>query len=316
METFYFREGDDLFFQKQIKLLSSGTVEEKISAIYNLRAVRAKRALRPMILALKGVSSLTAKQTNTQTQEINPTGDYASVNFDLKQNNLPVVKYLAAQALAEIRQESAIKPLVEVYKELEETLTKKKNQRVFFEKFEEMNEVNAAAEVLRSIGTLLSDFEDKEAQELINNALKHEHFLIRSAAAEALANTDNDSAIPTLDAASSTEKNDYAKACMHASVVDIRKTNTKHFFELIKMLKSEDQSTRFKVSSLLGLLAIENSETYIRQAMMIEDSVNVKNQMKKDIVLITTYEVPNAPSASYGTEVDRNKKSDTKVNPK
>ncbi len=311
LETVVYKEGDDAFFKKQIELLSYGTVEQKISAIYNLRAVRAKRALRPFVLALKGISSLTSKQTKNHTQEINPDGGYAFVNFEIKQNNKPIIKYLAAQGLAEIRYDVAIQPLIDTYKELNTFAEKNKNQRVFYEYFEEMPEIVAQGEVLRAIGTLLSDHESKEASEIINQALNHEHYYIRASAAEALANTDSDTAIPTLDASVGKEKNDYAKACMHASIVDIRKTNTKHFFELIKMLKNESSVVRLKVSSLLGMLAIENSETYLRQAMMIEENLGVKTQMKKDIVLITTYEVPNAPSASYGIDIDRNKKSDT-----
>lgn len=311
LETVVHKDGDDKFFDKQIRLLSYGSVEEKISAIYNLRAVRSKRALRPFVLALRGVSSLTSKQTKSQTQEINPDGEYAYINFEIKQNNKPVVKYLAAQGLAEIRHDFSIPHLIETYKELNAFSEKNKNQRIFYEHFEEMPEIIAQGEVLKSLGTLLADHESKEAQELINQALNHEHYFVRSAAAEALSNTDSDTAIPTLDGAVAKEKNDYAKASMHAAIVDIRKTNTKHFFALVEMLKNPSSIVRLKVSALLGILAIENSETYIRQAMMIEENVAVKNQMKKDIVLITTYEVPNAPSASYGVDIDRNKKSDS-----
>jgi HEAT repeat protein len=312
LETLVVKLGDDAFFEKQVKLLINGTVEEKISAIYNLRAVKSKRALRPLILALRGASSHSSKEVKSVTQEINPDGDYSIINLNIPQNKIPAIRFLAAQGLAEIRHEIAVKPLLETYKEFSEILAKKKNQRVFFEKFEDMPDVVAAGEVLKALGFLMPDAENKEIVDVLSEALNHEHYYIRAAAAEGFANSDRDTMIPIIEAAVAKEKDEIAKATMHASIVDIRKTNTKHFFELIELLKSPNPYVRLKVSSLLGMLAIENSETYLRQAMQIEDSISVKNQMKSDIVLITTYEVPNAPSASYGSELDRNKKSDTK----
>lgn len=313
VESFVYREGSsDKFFVEQVRNISNGTLQEKIAAIDILKKARTKRALRPMILALKGVTT-SAEPTKIQTQEISPKDNYSPINFDIPDNNKPVIKFLAAQALADIGHELGIKPLAEAYKVLGEQVTKDKDQRIYYSELEKLPAVVAAGEVLRSLGYLLDSFEDKEAFDVIVKALDHEHYYIRASAAEALRNTNREVAIAAIDGALGKEKDDYARTVMLGSVVGIKKTNTKHFFQLIDMLKNASPTVRIKTSSMLGELGIANSETYLRQAMMIEDSLLVRDQLRRDIGIITGYQIPNAPSASYNTsadERDRNKKGD------
>ncbi|MBK9497799.1 MAG: hypothetical protein IPO06_00205 [Leptospiraceae bacterium] len=70
VESFNYREGSsDKFFVEQIRNVSNGTLQEKIAAIDILKKAKTKRALRPLILALKGVTT-NAEPTKKQTQEI------------------------------------------------------------------------------------------------------------------------------------------------------------------------------------------------------------------------------------------------------
>ncbi len=313
IESFTYREGSsDKFFVEQVRNISNGTLQEKIAAIEVLKKARTKRALRPMILALKGVTT-NSEPTKKQTQEISQKDNYAPINFDISDNNKPIIKFLAAQALADIGNELGVKPLAEAYKVLGEQVAKDKEQRIYYAEVEKMPAVVAAGEVLRSLGYLLDTYDDKEALDAIVKALDHEHYYIRASAAEAIRNTNKEAMIPAIDAALGKEKDDYAKTVMLGSVVGLKKTNTKHFFQLIDMLKNASPTVRIKTSSLLGEIGIANSETYLRQAMMIEDNLHVRDQIKHDIGIITGYQIPNAPSASYNTsgdERDRNKKGD------
>ena len=312
IESFVYHEGSsDKFFVEQVRLINNGTLQEKIAAIETLKKSKTKRALRPLILALKGVTQ-NAEPTKSQTQAISEKDNYAPINFVIPDNNRPVIKFLAAQALAEIGNELAIKPLADQYKILAEQVTKDKDQKIFYADTEKMPAVVAAGEILMSLGYLLDPFEDKESFDVIVKALDHEHFFVRACAAEALRNTRREAAIAAIDGAIGKEKDDYARTVMLASVVGIKKTNSKHFFQLLDMLKNPSPLVRIKTSSMLGELAIASSETYLRQAMMIEDDLLVRNQMKKDIGYITGYQIPNAPSSTYNTssdERDRNKQS-------
>jgi len=313
VESFNYREGSsDKFFVEQIRNVNNGTLQEKIAAIDILKKAKTKRALRPLILALKGVTT-NAEPTKKQTQEISQKDNYTPINFDIPDNNKPIVKFLAAQALAEIGHELAIKPLAEAYKVLGEQVTKDKEQRIYYAELEKMPAVVAAGEVLRSLGYLLDSTDDKESFDIVVKALDHEHYYIRAAAAEALRNTNKDAGIAAIDTALGKEKDDYARTVMLGSVVGIKKTNSAHLFKLLDMLKNASPEVRIKTSSILGELGIASSETYLRQAMMIEDNLHVRDQIRKDIGIITGYQIPNAPSASYNTsgdERDRNKKSD------
>lgn len=312
-ESFVYREGSsDKFFVEQTRNISNGNLQEKIAAIEILKRAKTKRALRPMILALKGVTT-NAEPTKKQTQEISKNDNYTPINFDISDNNRPVIKYLAAQTLADIGHELGIKPLAETYKVLAEQVAKDKDQRVYYSEMEKMPPVVAAGEVLRSLGYLLDPHEDKDALAVIEGALAHEHYYIRASAAEALKNSTKESTIPAILAAADKEKDDYAKTVMLGSIVGIKKTHTKQFFALLDMLKNPSPTVRIKTSSMLGELGIANSETHLRQAMMIEENLHVRDQLRKDIGIITGYQIPNAPSASYNTstdERDRNKKSD------
>lgn len=312
IESFVYYEGSsDKFFVEQVRHISNGSLQEKIAAIETLKKSKTKRALRPLILALKGVTH-NADPTKAQTQAISEKDNYSPINFVIPDNNRPVIKFLAAQALANIGHELAIKPLADQYKILAEQVSKDKDQRIFYAEVEKMPAVVAAGEVLMSLGYLLDPFEDKEALDVIVKALDHEHYYIRACAAEALRNTQRETTIAAIDGAIGKEKDDYARTVMLASVVGIKRTNSKHFFQLLEMLKNPSSLVRIKTSNLLGELAVASSETYLRQAMMIEDDLLVRNQMKKDIGIITGYQIPNAPSASYNTssdERDRNKQS-------
>ena len=178
---------------------------------------------------------------------------------------------------------------------------------------EKLPAVVAAGEVLRSMGYLLDPHEDKDALAAIEGALTHEHYYIRASAAEALRNTNRESTLGALEAAAGSEKDDYAKTVILGSIVGIKKTKTTQFFQLLDMLKNHSPTVRMKASNMLGELGIANSETHLRQAMMIEENLLVRDQLRKDIGIITGYQIPNAPSASYNTssnERDRNKKSD------
>lgn len=313
-ESFVYREGSsDRSFVEQVRNLNNGTLQEKIAAIEILKKARTKRALRPMILALKGVTTHAAEPTKAQTQEISKNENYAPINFDISDNNKPVIKYLAAQALADLGHDMAIKPLADTYKVLAEQVKKDKDQRIYYSEMEKLPAVVAAGEVLRSMGYLLDPHEDKDALAVLEGALAHEHYYIRASAAEALRNTNRESTLGALEAAAGGEKDDYAKTVMLGSIVGIKKTKTNQFFALLDMLKNISPVVRIKASSMLGELGIANSETHLRQAMMIEDNLHVRDQLRKDIGIITGYQIPNAPSASYNTsadERDRNKKSD------
>ena len=132
IESFTYREGSsDKFFVEQVRHISNGTLQEKIAAIEVLKKARTKRALRPMILALKGVTT-NSEPTKKQTQEISQKDNYTPINFDISDNNKPIIKFLAAQALADIGHELGVKPLADAYKVLGEQVTKDKEQRIYY----------------------------------------------------------------------------------------------------------------------------------------------------------------------------------------
>ena len=49
-----YKEGSDAFFNTQVEKLGKGNLKERIDAIGTLKKIRTMRALRPLILAVKG----------------------------------------------------------------------------------------------------------------------------------------------------------------------------------------------------------------------------------------------------------------------
>jgi len=298
-----YKESSDRYFIENVEKLNHGTTKEKIIAVENLRRIKTKRALRPFILALKGSSDYSSTPKNGVVQPENPEVDQPLVNVDLPQNNVPALKFVLAQAIADIASERGMPALVEVYGVLEKKVTE--NEKVNLPKIEDMNNVNAAGEILRSIGKLIERLENtqepdgvkyrpvadavKSGMETLKKGLTHPHYYIRSTAADGLRNTNRTEVLETLYSSLQNEKDEYTKVSLLGAIVGLKPNDSEKFFDLIELLKSDRVDVRIKASNVLGQSDLTNAALYLRHAMQFEENLTVRDQMKRDLQNLTSF---------------------------
>lgn len=280
--------------------------------------MKTRRALRPLILALRGASL----DGGEPTKDLKiPVKDGANtedkiINLDLGEHNDPMIKFLASQAIAELYHESGMKPMVDVFKQMEVKIEENAKTVAYTNEFEQTNFVNATAEILRSIGVLADNLENLEeaqdaplkpnreaiqlALETLKSALTHKHSYIRAGAADGLKNSHRKEALEILNTGLGAEKNEYAKAAILSAILVLQPQNSQRMHELAQLLKSQDSVVRMRASQGLGDTGVLVAETYLKQALQYEDSASVRYQMKTDIHKIGQYRSPGAPtSAAY-----------------
>ncbi|MCB1179667.1 MAG: hypothetical protein KDK36_18970 [Leptospiraceae bacterium] len=307
-----YKDVSDKFFIEQQRKLSSGSLAEKIAAIEKLKGLKTRRALRPLISVLKGVTDNGGEITKVYALPSDPNEPDRLMNIDLEEHNAPILKFLAAQALAELKHETAMKPMTDVAKQMQEKIDENASTVSYTNTSYEVNAPNATSEVLRAIGTLVDNLIDLEessdapfkpnadaiglGMETLKAALAHKHYYIRAGAADGLRNSDRKEAVGILNSAIDGEKNDYAKAAMLGAIIYLQPHNSKRLMELIQLLKSEDSTVRLRASDCLGNASVAVSEPYLRQALQYEPNVSVREQMKADLSRVTNYRVPGAPT--------------------
>jgi hypothetical protein len=304
-----YKEGSDKYFQENVQKLQYGSLKEKIIAVENLRRVKSKRALRPFIFALKGTSTYgDAKPGVVQPED--PNIDQPVINVELSEHNDPTLKFIVSQAIADIGSERGMPALVEVYNAWEKKITK--DEKVHLPVLDKMNNVNAVAEVLRSIGKLVSSLEDVEEAEgvkyrpagdaiklgmdTLKAALAHEHYYIRSSAADGLRYTMRKESFEIVNSVLANEKDDYVIASYLSAIINLKKSESDKFFDLVELLKSDRTDVRIRASMGLGSSDFSNAVHYIKQALTYEDNWNVRDQMKRDIANLSTYGISTAHS--------------------
>lgn len=313
IDSFSFQKVSDEFFEKQVFLLKYGSKDEKIAAVETLRSVGTKRALRPLILSLKGMD-IDPKDMHGY-REKNPKkykefrANYpndAYFSFDLPEHNAPLLKFFVARAIAEIGDPSGIDPLVEVYNRYAKTIkdpyrftdpVKAAEFQPTFREPADYKMVLAVGEMLRSIGSLLHTLPTKKemfdtAEKVLKNAMTHDNYYIRSSAADGLRNFDRTETIPWLEAALEKEKNDYAKVAYLSAIVSISIAETDHYLDLISYLKNVDPMVRYRASRGVGASKIQSAETFLEQALMIEENWLVRDRMRKDIESVKSFKYP------------------------
>ncbi|AOP35353.1 hypothetical protein A0128_16800 [Leptospira tipperaryensis] len=255
----------DRAYFEQIRKLESGSYEEKVDAADYLKFVSNKLAVRPLLNALKG----------------NP-----KVPKSLE--NHPYLKYTVAQALSVMDQEVAVKPTIEEYKKLEPTITEK--DEPYFTTKEDYTMVIAAGEILRTIGSYPYA---KESEDVLINALSHPNYYIRASAADGLKYMSRRETVNFLVSTLEKEKNDFTRAALLNSIVNILKVADKNFYTLCDMLKSESPSVRYRVSMALGEVDLKAAEFYLRQALLVEDKQSVRDQIRKDLGSVLGFKLPS-----------------------
>ncbi len=187
-----YKEGSDAFFQSQVDKLGKGSLKERIDAIGTLKKHRTLRALRPLILAVKGSVEIDAdlvslkendkmKEKMLTPSEVKDGGfgfydkpeviEKASrqvlnpetvipLDANISEHNAPILKYLASQAIADLGHSRGMQPLVDVFYHWQDRI--KENDKPTYGKDENMRLVVGIAEVLRSIGTLIDNMDVKE----------------------------------------------------------------------------------------------------------------------------------------------------------
>ncbi|MDX1957025.1 MAG: hypothetical protein SFU98_00535 [Leptospiraceae bacterium] len=313
-----YKEVTDKFFNEQIQKLDKGTLQEKVTAIDKLKKMKTRRALRPLIMTLRGVSSNESTPAKSQKQIIDDSNEVTTINLDISDNNAPVIKFWAARALADIGHEKAMKPMVEVYTALEKTIQDK--DKPHYRDELEMKNIHAAAELLRMIGDLIENLYEREEassdkikpasdaiklgiETLKNSLFSHKHYYIRSAAADGLKNSRRKDALSLLNTATTSEKNEYVRAAILGGIIIIHPSNSEKFFELVELLKSDDPAVRIRSSQGLGESGIGISEVYLRQTLQYEENTAVRDQIKNDIAVISNYRVPSAPTDALYSEI-------------
>ncbi|TGL77056.1 HEAT repeat domain-containing protein [Leptospira yasudae] len=254
----------DRAYFEQIRKLETGSYEEKVDAADYLKFVNNRLAVRPLLNALRG----------------NPKSPKSLENH-------PYLKFTVAQALAVMDQEVAIKPTIEEYKKLEPTILEK--DEPYFTSKDDYTMVIAVGEILRTIGSYPYA---KESEDVLVNALSHPNYYIRASAADGLKYMNRKETVNFLVSTLEKEKNDFTKAALLNSIVNIMKVADKSFYSLCDMLKSENPSVRYRVSMALGEVDLKAAEFYLRQALLIEDKQNVRDQIRKDLSTVLGFKLP------------------------
>ncbi|MGJ4752585.1 HEAT repeat domain-containing protein [Leptospira kmetyi] len=254
----------DRAYFEQIRKLESGSYEEKVDAADYLKFVSNKLAVRPLLNALRG---------NPKTPK--------------SLENHPYLKFTVAQALSMMDQEIAIKPTIEEYKKIEPTIQEK--DEPYFTSKDDYTMVIAAGEILRTIGSYPYA---KESEDVLVNALSHPNFYIRASAADGLKYMNRKETVNFLVSTLEKEKNDFTKAAILNSIVHIMRVADKSFYNLCDMLKSENPSVRYRVSMALGEVDLKAAEFYLRQALLVEDKQNVRDQIRKDLATVLGFKLP------------------------
>lgn len=275
-------ESDKFYDEYHSKLM--GTKAEILMAIDQLKAVKSLRALRPLTYALKGEvfkpESAPFKYLSMQKVDQNNASIYMAYNA-------PIIKFFAARAIAEINHEEGVKPLTEEYAVREKDV--KEDDRIEFTDPEDYPLVLSVAEILRCLGELPYK---PESLDTFKKALEHKNPFIRAAAADGLRNTGRASVIEVLEPMAEKEKNDYARAAILGAIVGVLKTENKHFVNLVELLKHKDPYVREKVSQTIAESNIRAAESSLRQAIMIEDNIMVRNRMKRDLTSLISFKYP------------------------
>jgi hypothetical protein len=324
-----YKESSDRYFQEQVERLNGGSLREKIIAVENLRRIKSKRALRPLIFALKGTSTYGEAKKGVVQPE-NSEIDQPLVNVDLPQNNEPALKFLASQAIADIGSERGMSALVEVYNVLEKKIPE--NEKVNLPKIEEMNNVNAAGEILRSIGKLIERLENtqeieglkyrpsaeavKSGIETLKSALTHKHYYLRSTAADGFRNTNRSEVLEILISSLANEKDDYVKASILSAIVNLKPSDSEKLFDLAELIKSDRPDVRIRVSIGLGSSDIVNAALYLRHAMQFEENFSVRNQMKKDLQTLNSFKTVDVSTAGAYKDLNNGNNSPSSVQAK
>jgi HEAT repeat protein len=309
-----YKDVSDKFFYEQTRKLISGSTLEKITAIEKLKNLKNRRALRPLVTVLRGISENGGEPTKAFVLPTDPNADDVFMNVDLQEHNAPIIKFLAAQAIAELSHEGGMKPMVEVATKMIEKIDENAKTVSYTNSFEEVNPVNAASEILRSVGVLVDNLENleeaadaeikpnaeaiKAGLEVLKVAIAHKHYYIRSGAADGLRNTHRKEALEILNTALGTEKNDYVRASILGAIIALQPHNSKRLMELVNLLRHQDSTVRFRASDCLGYAGVAIAEPYLKQALQYEANGAVREQMRSDIVRVTHYRTPSAPTTA------------------
>ncbi|MBE8415418.1 HEAT repeat domain-containing protein, partial [Leptospira borgpetersenii] len=154
---------------------------------------------------------------------------------------------------------------------------------------EDYTMVMAAGEILRTIGSYPYA---KESEDVLVNALSHPNYYIRASAADGLKYMNRKETVNFLVSTLEKEKNDFTKAAILNSIVHIMRVADKSFYALCDMLKSESPSVRYRASMALGEVDLKAAEFYLRQALLVEDKQNVRDQIRKDLATVLGFKLP------------------------
>lgn len=315
-----YKDVSDRFFEETVAKLNRGTLKQKLEAIDKFRKLKTRRALRALISALRGTTvegEPPAKDLKISTKNGEKTEDKIA-NVDLAEHTQPIIRFLASQAIAELYHEMGMRPMVEVFKQMAEKIDENAKVYSYTNEFDQVNEVTAAGEILRSIGTLVNNLGHFEEEpelhikpnriatelglETLKAAIAHKHYYIRSAAADGLRNTQRKEAIEILNASADGEKDNYAKAAILSAIIALQPTNTTRLAQLGELLKDSSPIVRLRASQGLGESGVQYGEMYLRRALQYEDSPSVRAQIKSDMQKIISYSLPNAPTHAYNKD--------------
>ncbi|MEM4271026.1 MAG: hypothetical protein QXO70_02950 [Candidatus Pacearchaeota archaeon] len=316
-----YKEVSDKFFEENVAKLNRGTLKQKLEAIDKFRQMKTRRALRPLISALRGTTvdgEVPTKDLKISTKDGEKTDDKIA-NLDLEEHNQPIIRFLASQAIAELYHEMGMKPMTEVYKQMAEKIDENAKVYAYTNEFDQVNAVNATGEILRSIGKLADNLELLEedndshlkpnrtaitlGMETLKEAIAHKHYYIRAAAADGLFYSHRkEEALNILNSAVDAEKDNYAKAAMLSAIIGLQPGNSTRMMQLAEFLKDSSSVVRLRASQGLGNSGIQFAQTYLTRALQYEESPAVRTQIKSDIKRLTYPSVPQAPTYAYQKE--------------
>lgn len=262
LEDFYINNRSDKFFLENVQILLSGSLEERVQAADKLRFIKSKRAVRPLIQVLKG-----------------------KPEFPSAPENKPFLKYTVLQAIGALERDIAITPVINEYKTWEQKITEKDQPNFAYPNDYQM--VMVVGEMLRTLSYLNYS---QDAESVILSGLNHVNHYVRASAADALTSLGRLENINMLKSALEKEKNDYTRAAILAAIVNLQKTMDNHFDQLVIMLQNDNPSVRFRVSQGLGTANIKPSGIFLQRALLIEENMKVREQMKKDIRVVTGFD--------------------------